>query len=159
MREIIIGKNDAGQRLDKFITKAAPMLPKNLLYKYLRIKRIKINGKKALWDIWCSQDYRYNKLTDGQLDTNELTYADVVYDNENKTLTLNADNVYWDSESIFIGAAAYDENERLISFKKIDMDLSLLPFLYRCSERQVREIKNICKIWYNMNKYYRRTKR
>ena len=47
MRELIIGKNDAGQRLDKFITKAAPMLPKNLLYKYLRIKRIKINGKKC----------------------------------------------------------------------------------------------------------------
>ena len=51
MRELIIGKNDAGQRLDKFITKAAPMLPKNLLYKYLRIKRIKINGKKEILNI------------------------------------------------------------------------------------------------------------
>ena len=47
MKSFIINKNDAGQRLDKFITKAAPMLPKNLLYKYLRIKRIKINGKKG----------------------------------------------------------------------------------------------------------------
>lgn len=47
MKSFIINKNDAGQRLDKFITKAAPSLPKSLLYKYLRIKRIKINGKKG----------------------------------------------------------------------------------------------------------------
>ena len=47
MKSFIINKNDAGQRLDKFIGKAAPMLPKTLLYKYIRIKRIKINGKKG----------------------------------------------------------------------------------------------------------------
>lgn len=47
MKSFVINKNDAGQRLDKFITKAAPMLPKTLLYKYVRIKRIKINGKKG----------------------------------------------------------------------------------------------------------------
>ncbi len=47
MRNYIIGKNDAGQRLDKFITKTLPSLPKSLLYKYLRLKRIKLNGKRA----------------------------------------------------------------------------------------------------------------
>lgn len=47
MRNFIIGKNDAGQRLDKFITKTLPSLPKALMYKYLRLKRIKLNGKKA----------------------------------------------------------------------------------------------------------------
>lgn len=47
MRNFIIGKNDAGQRLDKFITKTLPSLPKSLMYKYLRLKRIKLNGKKA----------------------------------------------------------------------------------------------------------------
>ena len=47
MRNYIIGKNDAGQRLDKFITKTLPSLPKSLMYKYLRLKRIKLNGKKA----------------------------------------------------------------------------------------------------------------
>ncbi len=47
MKSFNINKNDAGQRLDKFISKAAPMLPKSMLYKYVRIKRIKVNGKKS----------------------------------------------------------------------------------------------------------------
>ncbi|MCH5170767.1 MAG: RluA family pseudouridine synthase [Oscillospiraceae bacterium] len=47
MKSFTINKNDAGQRLDKFITKSVPLLPKTLIYKYIRIKRIKINGKRA----------------------------------------------------------------------------------------------------------------
>ena len=47
MKEFKIEKNDAGQRVDKFLTKAVPLLPQSLLYKYLRLKRIKLNGKRA----------------------------------------------------------------------------------------------------------------
>ena len=47
MRSFTIRENDAGQRMDKFITKAVPLLPKNLMYKYLRLKRIKLNGKRC----------------------------------------------------------------------------------------------------------------
>ncbi|MGN1409596.1 MAG: pseudouridine synthase [Eubacteriales bacterium] len=47
MRTFTINKNDAGQRLDKFVTKATSGLPKSLLYKYIRTKRIKLNSKKA----------------------------------------------------------------------------------------------------------------
>ena len=46
MRELIIGKNDAGQRLDKFITKTLG-LPTSLLYKSIRLKKIKVNRKRA----------------------------------------------------------------------------------------------------------------
>ena len=46
MREIVIGKNDAGQRLDKFITKTLD-LPTSLLYKSIRTKKIKVNRKRA----------------------------------------------------------------------------------------------------------------
>ena len=46
MRELKIGKNDAGQRLDKFITKALD-LPMGLLYKSIRTKKIKVNRKRA----------------------------------------------------------------------------------------------------------------
>ena len=46
MREISIGKNDAGQRLDKFLTKALD-LPIGLLYKSIRTKKIKVNRKRA----------------------------------------------------------------------------------------------------------------
>ena len=42
-----MGANDAGQRLDKFLQKAVPLLPKSLMYKYIRLKRIKLNGKKC----------------------------------------------------------------------------------------------------------------
>lgn len=47
MKSFLITSNDAGQRLDKFLTKAVPLLPQNLMYKYLRIKRIKVNRKKS----------------------------------------------------------------------------------------------------------------
>ena len=47
MKEFIISKNDANQRLDKFISKAIPSLPKTLMYKFIRTKHIKLNGKKA----------------------------------------------------------------------------------------------------------------
>lgn len=47
MKSFIIEKNDADQRLDKFLTKSCPKLPKALMYKYIRIKRIKVNGKRA----------------------------------------------------------------------------------------------------------------
>ena len=47
MREFVIGQNDAGQRADKFLSKAVPRLPQTLLQKYLRMKRIKLNGRRC----------------------------------------------------------------------------------------------------------------
>lgn len=47
MKCLIIGPNDAGQRLDKFLLKAVPLLPNSLMYKYIRLKRIKLNGKRC----------------------------------------------------------------------------------------------------------------
>lgn len=47
MKSYIIGKNDAGQRLDKYLTKSFPNLPQSMMYKYIRTKRIKINRKRG----------------------------------------------------------------------------------------------------------------
>lgn len=47
MKSFTINKNDAEQRLDKYLTKSLPNLPKALMYKYIRLKRIKVNGKRA----------------------------------------------------------------------------------------------------------------
>ena len=52
MKELMIQSNDAGQRLDRFLGKAVPLLPDSLLQKYIRTKRIKVNGKGA------KRDYR-----------------------------------------------------------------------------------------------------
>lgn len=45
MREFIIKKNDENQRLDKFLKKLMPDIPSSLIYKYLRKKCIRLNGK------------------------------------------------------------------------------------------------------------------
>lgn len=45
MKKLTINQNDAGQRADKFITKAFPALPKALMYKAFRKKDVKVNGK------------------------------------------------------------------------------------------------------------------
>jgi len=50
MKEITVKQNDAGQRLDRFVGKAVPLLPESLLQKYIRLKRIKVNGKGAKRD-------------------------------------------------------------------------------------------------------------
>lgn len=47
MKSFQITKNDTNLRLDKFITKVCPTLPQGLMYKYIRTKRIKINGKRG----------------------------------------------------------------------------------------------------------------
>ena len=50
MKEFTIGKNDAAQRLDRFLAKAVPLLPASLAQKYIRLKRIKLNGARAQRD-------------------------------------------------------------------------------------------------------------
>ncbi len=47
MRIIRIEKNDAGQRLDKFLSKAVKGLPASMMYKCIRTKKIKVNRKRA----------------------------------------------------------------------------------------------------------------
>ncbi len=50
MKEFTVNANDAGQRFDRFIGKTVPLLPDSLLQKYIRLKRIKLNGKGAKRD-------------------------------------------------------------------------------------------------------------
>ena len=80
MRELTIGKNDAGQRLDRFVAKSLPLLPSALLQKYIRLKRIKVNNARA------DRDYR---LKEG--DVLQLYINDEFFDKpreENMFLTL-----------------------------------------------------------------------
>lgn len=47
MRELKIGKNEAEQRLDKLLLKYLNKAPSSFVYKMLRKKNIRLNGKKA----------------------------------------------------------------------------------------------------------------
>jgi 23S rRNA pseudouridine955/2504/2580 synthase len=95
MREIVIQKNDAGQRLDKFLSKALPSLPPSKLYKSIRTKKIKVNRRRAeIGQVLAVGDtlqlfLAENFFTDGRSDEGASTLAsvrtnlDVVYEDEN----------------------------------------------------------------------------
>ncbi len=93
MKAFTIRKNDANQRLDRFVAKSVPSLPSSLLQKYIRLKRIKVNGKGS------KRDYR---MVEGdlvemyindeffQMPTEENAYlrvekpgVDIIYEDEN----------------------------------------------------------------------------
>ena len=75
MKAFTIGKNDAGQRLDRFITKAAPHLPLSMLYKGIRTKNIKVNRKRATIDMrLCEGDLVELYLKDELLTPGEKYY-------------------------------------------------------------------------------------
>lgn len=91
MHEIKVGKNDAGQRLDKFITKALD-IPMSLLYKSIRTKKIKLNRKRAeISDKLCEGDIIQCFLPDEFFDKkvtkntfeNVTPHLDIVYEDEN----------------------------------------------------------------------------
>lgn len=91
MRELIIKKNDAGQRLDKFITKTLD-LPPSLLYKSIRLKKIKVNRKRAEGNqmlaegdtIQCflAEEFFENKVTENSLGS-ITPHLDILYEDEN----------------------------------------------------------------------------
>ena len=47
MQSVTIGSNDAGQRVDKFLQKTYHNLPVSMMYKYIRQKDIKLNGRRC----------------------------------------------------------------------------------------------------------------
>ena len=92
---LTIQKNDAGQRLDKFLTKTYPNLPQSLLYKAIRKKDIRRNGKRCdKADRLVEGDELYLFLPEDTLQVAPPTYEfmhasrqlDVVYEDENVIL-------------------------------------------------------------------------
>lgn len=47
MREFVINENDASQRVDKYIQKTCHNMPKSLMFRLIRQKKIKINRKRC----------------------------------------------------------------------------------------------------------------
>ena len=96
MRELTVGKNDAGQRLDRFVGKSLPLLPPALLQKYIRIKRIKVNGQRAARDQRLAQGdmlqlYINDEFFDQPREENMFLTLfkpslDIVYEDENLML-------------------------------------------------------------------------
>ncbi len=89
MKIVTINKNDSGQRVDKFLGKLLPTMPRSLLYKQLRNKRVKRN-KKALsaQDVLATGDELYLYINDEFFQEKEVVTTggdglSVVYEDEN----------------------------------------------------------------------------
>ncbi len=91
MREFIINQNDAGQRLDKFLAKAVKTLPHGLLYKGIRLKRIKVNNKRCQPNQILVPGDRISLYLNDEFFTEDTnlpflaasSYVSVVYEDEN----------------------------------------------------------------------------
>ncbi len=95
MREIIIQENDSGQRLDKFLSKRFKNMPTALMYKYIRTKYIKLNGKRcAIADRLQTGDVLTLYIKDEFFEETEDVYdflkapvkLDIIYEDENLLL-------------------------------------------------------------------------
>ncbi|SHH65881.1 23S rRNA pseudouridine955/2504/2580 synthase [Caloranaerobacter azorensis DSM 13643] len=92
MKEIIISKNESNQRLDRFLKKYMPRASKGFIYKMLRKKRIKLNGKKAkpndilkegdILNLYLAED-TINKFKEEIKIENRKVNLDIVYEDEN----------------------------------------------------------------------------
>ncbi len=123
MRELTINSNDAGQRLDRFIGKTVPLLPESLLQKYIRKKRVKVNGKAAKRDLRLSQgdtlqlyinDEFFQKPTEKNAYLKiSVPHVDIVYEDENILLADKKPGVLchsaeaWDFNTLITNIQAY----------------------------------------------------
>ena len=96
MKEIHIGQNDAGQRLDRFIAKAVPLLPASLAQKYIRIKRIKRNNAKT------ERDCRLQAGDVLQLYINDEFFEKPREDNAFLTVAAPKINIVYEDEHILL---------------------------------------------------------
>ncbi len=95
MRKITVNENDADQRLDKFVAKATEGLPASLMYKYIRKKRIKVNGKRAeekqklaagdVVEMYIPDEF-FSGATSGTEYVRATVKLDVIYEDENVLL-------------------------------------------------------------------------
>ena len=96
IKEYIIGKNDAGQRLDRFAARVMPLMPPALLQKYIRIKRIKCNGAR------CQRDQRLREGDVLQLYINDEFFEPPREDNLFLTLFTPKLDILYEDENILL---------------------------------------------------------
>ena len=96
MKEFTIGSNDAGQRLDRFLAKAVPLLPASLAQKYIRLKRIKLGGKRV------DRDTRLNTGDVLQLYINDEFFDKPREDNAYLTVATPKLNIVYEDDHILL---------------------------------------------------------
>ena len=96
MKEFTITQNDAGQRLDRFLSKAVPLLPESLMQKYIRLKRIKLGGKRV------ERNTRLNMGDVLQLYINDEFFETPKAENAYLTVSAPKLNIVYEDENILL---------------------------------------------------------
>ena len=135
MKEFTIGTNDAGQRLDRFLAKAVPLLPASLAQKYIRLKRIKCNGKRI------DRDTRLNEGDVLQLYINDEFFDKPREDNAYLTVANPKLNIVYEDDHILLvdkrpGLPVHPHDGA--DFGKTLID-HILAYLYQKKEWKPRE--------------------
>ena len=110
MRQFVVKKNDAGQRLDKFVMKTVKTIPKSLLYKFIRLKRIKLNGRRCEASVILQEDDVVSLYINDEF----FELKQLEYDFLNAPVDLNI--VYEDEHLLLIdkppGIVVHQDNEK-----------------------------------------------
>lgn len=96
MREITIGKNEANQRIDKFLRKYMPKASMGFIYKMIRKKNIKLNNKRT------PQEYILKEEDQIQLYLSEETIKGFLEEKTIYNVKRNFDIVYEDKNLILV---------------------------------------------------------
>ncbi len=128
MRTLYIKENDAGQRLDKFLSKAVKALPKSLMYKCIRTKKIKVNRKRT------EIGYILNEGDTVELFIAEEFFAEQAAEEAFMKLTPKLDIIYEDNNIMLL-----DKRPGLIVHSDDNEDVNTLishvkAYLYRKGE-------------------------
>ena len=135
MKEFTVGANDAGQRLDRFLAKAVPLLPASLAQKYIRIKRIKLGGARV------ERDTRLQEGDVLQLYINDEFFDKPREDNAYLTVAAPKLNIVYEDEHILLvdkrpGLAVHPHDGAEYGRTLID---HILAYLYQKREWRPRE--------------------
>ena len=128
MKTVVINGNDSGQRLDKFLGKYCVNMPQSLMYKAIRKKRIKVNGKKS------EISYRLNEGDVVDMYINDEFFEEQEYNSTYRTLEPKLDIVYEDDNILLmdkpVGLIVHDDDT-----EKVNTLLNhMKAYLYRKGE-------------------------
>lgn len=144
MQKFVIGKNEAGQRFDKFLAKYLPSAPKSLIYKMLRKKNITLNGKKATGNemLNCDDtvesffsDETFSKFSEQTGSHNQKTNSDTLSNPNNprtqvsksptKSINVSSTDIVYEDENIIL----IDKKPGVLTQKAEPKDYSLNEWL------------------------------
>ncbi len=111
MIEITIKKNDAGQRADRFLSKAYPNLKTSLVCKLMRKKRIKLNGARVEPNVILKEGDLFRFYLSDELLAKEPIQRDSDFRNISSKI-----NVIYEDENILLidkpaGLVVHEDNE------------------------------------------------